>query len=150
MYLGIDPGLKGGIAWSHRGEMEARRMPETEADTSQLFRDLFHIANEYDKSLEPFTALIERVHAMPKQGVTSCFTFGRGYGFLRGCLISLGIPFDEVTPQRWQREMSCLTGGKKAISRAKAQQLFPSLKITDATADAILICEYNRRLNERK
>jgi hypothetical protein len=34
------------------------------------------------------------------------FTFGRSYGFLRGCLVSLKIPFDEVTPVIWQRSLA--------------------------------------------
>jgi hypothetical protein len=42
--------------------------------------------------------------------------------------------------------MQCLTGGDKNISKRRAQELFPSLKITHAVADALLIAEYGRRL----
>lgn len=114
-------------------------MPETERDTYDLFYDIWTTA------LKDAKALIERVHAMPICGVSSSFIFGKNYGFLRGCLIGIGIPFEEVTPHVWQRSIGCLTHGKKNISKAKAQQLFPHLKITHHTADSVLICEYLRR-----
>jgi len=89
---------------------------------------------------------------MPKQGVSSTFKFGRGYGFLRGCLVALGIPFEDVTPQTWMRALNVPPRRKnetkaqfKQRLRGVAQQLFPSEKITLATADALLIAEYCRR-----
>jgi hypothetical protein len=41
-----------------------------------------------------------------------------------------------------------LSKGDKNVTKRKAQELFPSLKITHATADALLIAEYLRRKNE--
>lgn len=155
IYIGIDPGLSGGIAYIavHNAytiklpEIEgleapsittvALKMPDTEADTAEFFKQI-----TINKEVK---ALIEKVHSMPKQGVTSSFTFGRNYGFLRGCLISHGISFDEVQPAIWQKTLGCLTKGDKNVSKAKAQQLFPELKVTHATADALLIAEYLRR-----
>jgi hypothetical protein len=55
------------------------------------------------------------------------------------------FPFEEVSPQKWQKAMGCMTKGDKNVSKAKAQQLFPQLKITHAIADALLIAEYARR-----
>ncbi len=60
-------------------------------------------------------------------------------------LIASRIPFEEVTPQKWQKTLSCLSRGDKNITKAKAQQLFPGLRVTHATADALLIAEYARR-----
>lgn len=114
-------------------------MPETERDMWDMIRDLTAWKDE------PTCAAIEIVHAMPKQGVTSTFTFGKGYGGLRMALIASGIPFREVQPRAWQKELGCLTGGDKNVSKRKAQQLFPSLKITHAIADALLIAEWLRR-----
>jgi crossover junction endodeoxyribonuclease RuvC len=82
---------------------------------------------------------------MPKQGVSSTFKFGVNYGFLRGMLTAHKIPFEEVTPQKWQKAMGCLSKGNKNVTKAKAQQLFPNLKITHKVADALLIAEYCRR-----
>jgi hypothetical protein len=77
-------------------------------------------------------------------GVKSAFTFGQGYGRLEMALTAANVPFKRVTPQVWQKSMKCLTGGDKNISKGRAQEMFPSLKITHATADALLIAEYAR------
>jgi hypothetical protein len=90
-------------------------------------------------------AYLESVGAMPGQGVSSTFKFGVNYGWWQGVLLSLGIPFDRVAPAVWQGAMRCRTGGDKNISKARAQELFPQLKITHALADALLIAEYGRR-----
>lgn len=52
----------------------------------------------------PLRFVIEFVHAMPGQGVTSMFTFGRGTGVGFGSFFALrpGCPVYEVTPQKWQ------------------------------------------------
>lgn len=134
-FLGLDPGQSGGIAYVTPYGQQAYPMPPTEKDISDLIADL--------KPQIGF-AVIEAVHSMPKQGVASSFKFGRNYGFLRGLLIAHGIPFAEVSPQKWQAFMGCKTGGDKNVSKAKAQQLFPNLKITHAVADALLIAEYAR------
>jgi hypothetical protein len=79
-------------------------------------------------------------------GVVSAFTFGNGYGHLEMALTAAGIPFERVRPQAWQKAMGCMSKGDKNVTKAKAQELFPHLKITHATADACLIAEYGRRL----
>lgn len=90
-------------------------------------------------------AYIEQVGAFPGQGRSSIFKFGQNYGLLRGLLIAAGIPFETVTAGVWQKNMRCLSKGDKNVTKAKAQELFPSLKITHAIADALLIAEYGRR-----
>ena len=90
-------------------------------------------------------AVIEKASSSPEIGVSSVFAFGRSYGFLRGLLICGKIPFEEVSPMRWEKAIQCRTGGDKNVSKAKASQLFPELTITHATADALLSAEYNRR-----
>lgn len=140
-FIGIDPGLSGGIAviFSDGSAPVVHKMPETE-------RDVWDCINEWSGcNYATPRAAIEAVHAMPKQGVTSTFTFGKGYGALRMALTAAAIPFRDVTPRTWQKELGCLTGGDKNVSKAKAQQLFPSIKITHAIADALLIAEWLRR-----
>jgi len=138
MWIGVDPGASGGIARLANGvEPYAWKMPETERDISELFRPF----SEYKRIF----CVIESVHSMPKQGVTSSFSFGRNYGFLRGMLIAYQIPFEEVTPIKWQKALACQSHGDKNITKSRAQQLFPELKITHATADSLLIAEYCRR-----
>jgi hypothetical protein len=59
-----------------------------------------------------------------------------------------------VTPQKWQKEFGLIVTGrglgqddtaKKNRNKARAQELFPGIKITHAIADALLIAEYGRR-----
>lgn len=88
---------------------------------------------------------MENVHSSPQMGVTSAFTFGHGVGALKMALVACSIPFQLVTPQTWQTKMGCRTGGDKNISKNKAQKLFPSVKVTHAIADALIIAEYGRR-----
>lgn len=137
IFIGIDPGKGGGLAVIEESGLvkDWIKMPETETDLIDWLRGLRG---------QP-RATLERVRSSPQMGVASAFTFGRGYGSLRMGLIACGIPFDEVTPQKWQRAMNCLTGGDKNVSKARAQELFPTVKITHAIADALLIAEYGRR-----
>ena len=138
-YLGIDPGANGGIAWTGPDGAAAEKMPELEAD---VFRLLSGLARDS-------VACIERVAAHPKHGSIAGFKLGRSYGFLRGCLTALGIPFIEVAPGKWQRALECLSGGDKAVTRARAQQLFPGLRCTHAISDALLLAVYCSRQDWR-
>jgi hypothetical protein len=87
-------------------------------------------------------AYIEQVYSSPQMGVKSAFTFGNGFGHLEMALTAAGIPFARIRPQVWQKELGCLTKGDKNVSKRKAQELFPSMKVTHATADALLIAKY--------
>ena len=97
-------------------------------------------------SPETLFCYIENVHAMPKQGVVSVFKFGQNYGSLLTFLTCFKIPYEKVSPVKWQRALGCLSGGDKNVTKAKAQELFPGLQITHAIADALLIAEYGRRV----
>lgn len=134
--IGIDPGQSGGVAFTDGREVLCFKMPETERDTYDLLRSF---------QCKLPTVFLEAVHAFPGQGVTSVWSFGRNYGFLRGAITALLYPLHDVTPQKWQKTLGCLTHGDKNITKSRAQQLFPHLKITHATADALLIMEYGRR-----
>lgn len=144
-YIGIDPGAHGGIAVLDSGGavVEVRKMPETP-------QDLLDFLEKYKE--ESFCTL-ERVGGMPGNGGSAMFNFGKGYGHLQMALLALGIPTEDVTPNKWEKSYQLGTSGKytktewKNRLKAKAQQLFPSLgkRITLATCDALLIAEYGRR-----
>jgi crossover junction endodeoxyribonuclease RuvC len=147
-FLGIDPGKAGGVcSLGDTGDiLTVSRMPDTESDIADWFASW---------SQSNCFAVIEKVHSFPGQGVASSFTFGRGYGGLRMALICHGIPFEEVTPRVWQKALgitkrrdSETKGAFKNRLKGKAQELFPSEKVTLATADALLIAEYCRRKME--
>jgi hypothetical protein len=138
IFLGVDPGKSGGIS-RHDGDVIF-----AQGFTNKTPMDIYTIIKEFSADGK-CVAMIEKVHSMPKQGVKSSFTFGQNYGFLLGCLTALEIPFEYVSPQKWQKYLSCRTGGNKNVSKQKAQELFPQLKITHAVADALLIGEYLKR-----
>lgn len=155
IFLGIDPGASGaivalsdGVDKFHTDVLRIVKLDETEADIASALYDLKLDAAEG----EGMFAMLEKVGAMPpglhgrRQGVASSFKFGRNYGVVRGMLVALKIPFDDVLPAKWQGVMSCKTGGDKNISKARAQQLFPQVKVTHAIADALLIAEFCRRV----
>jgi hypothetical protein len=64
-------------------------------------------------------------------------------------LTAAGIPFERISPQAWQKSLGCMTGGDKNISKRRAQELFPTMNVTHATADALLIAEYGRRTTNK-
>lgn len=155
-YVGVDPGQSGGLVIIHDGSYGISSTPMTHAEAMPMpatERDIW----DWFEGLDPqqTVAVIEKVHSMPKQGVASTFKFGMGYGGLRMALIAAGIPFEDVTPRVWQKALSILsrkvtetkTQFKNRL-KAKAQQLFPSIKVTLKTADALLIAEYCKRKHE--
>lgn len=153
LYLGIDPGMNGAaVLITHAQQVVSvlKFKGATEKDIAEWFASMFMETSSPRESEEPghIRAVIERVHSMPKQGVASTFKFGMSYGFLRGMLISHAIPFEAVTPGVWQRKLGCLSGGDKNKTKSRAQELFPHEKWTHATADAVLLSEFCRRMHE--
>jgi hypothetical protein len=140
-FLGADPGKGGGIAivcW------DGTRIATASAwGTPSSDRDLMTILA--DNAAGTTLAVLERVHSSPQMGVASAFTFGAEYGRLRMALVASGIPLDLVEPKRWQTALGCMSKGDKNVTKARAQELFPHLKITHKTADALLLAEYARR-----
>lgn len=148
IYIGVDPGMSGGLAIITPDESMGMEMPESERD----IWDWFHLWE--DRRFYAAFAVIEIVHAMPGNGVSGMFKFGMSYGGLRMALTAAAIPFDGVRPQEWQKALGIKGRDKKDGEsqpdfkkrlRARAQQLFPSLEVTLATADALLLAEYCRR-----
>ncbi len=151
LYIGIDPGLSGGIAVldPHGIVVLVAKMPETDRDLLGLLT--VHAVTGADDFTglggETSRAALEKVGGMPGMGGPSMFKFGANYGAVRMALAAARVAFDEVTPQRWQKALGCLTHGDKNISKQRAQQLFPRLTVTHAVADALLLAEYCRRLH---
>ena len=144
MIIGVDPGKSGGIAWHDGERARVAKMPATLSD---LWMQIESIMVDIPPIYRPSEtkAYLEQVHSSPQMGVKSSFTFGNGFGHLEMALTAAWIPFVRVSPQKWQGALGCRTGGDKNVSKARAQELFPNLKPTHATADALLIMEYGRR-----
>lgn len=135
--IGIDPGKSGGIAVLGCDSPQTHKMPLTVGDLVDLLRSL---------AVSGATlAYVERVHTSPQMGVVSAGTFMRGLGNIEAACYAMGIRLEWISPGVWQRDLKCLTRGDKNVSKRKAQELFPTLTITHAIADALLIAEYGRR-----
>ena len=144
LVLGVDPGSKGGFALIGDGVAPlVWPMPET----------LTGLLAAMQERPRPDLAVIESVHAMPGQGVSSMFTFGRGFGQLEALLAFKGLPVAYVTPQRWQKAvLGRLPGseGKRAVIDWARQQ-WPAVSLrrtarcstdSDGMADALGIAFY--------
>ncbi len=145
-YLGADPGASGAIAVIDGSTMNLTVFKWTE-DRALNFEMLQKIRNCYGV----IHGVVERVHSMPQQGVRSTFTFGRNYGELLMALTAAKIPFEDVTPAKWQSDLSVKKRekGKNAQHKrnlaALARQLYPNTKLTLATADAALLATWMYR-----
>jgi crossover junction endodeoxyribonuclease RuvC len=153
--LGIDNGLDGGFVALEHDTLQAHIMPTL--GTGKRSYDLGQIA----RLLRPYSngasfAFLERAQAMPGQGVASMFSIGLGFGMWQGLLTGLQIPFEIVSPQKWQREMFVgISGdGTKVRSALVAQRLRPEFdwrasprcrKPHDGLTDAFCLAEYGRR-----
>lgn len=137
-FLGVDPGMSGASFLCIEDEHPRFALHcETERDISDWYAAM---VGQYE-----IVAMLEKVNAMPKQGVSSTFKFGQSFGFLRGLLTAHQIPFELVSPQRWQKQMQCQTKGDKNVTKAMAQRLMPSFKFTHKTADAFLLAQYAKK-----
>lgn len=146
---GIDPGLSGAIGLlDTKGSCVCHDMPtlaltrhgknKREIDAHSLAAVL--LATNIDH------AFVEQVGAMPGQGVSSVFAFGKAYGVLIGCLASAGVPMTFVSPVKWKRALQ--VPAAKDGARARASQLLPAaadqwrLVKHDGRAEAALIAVY--------
>ena len=146
IYIGVDPGKNGGIAKINTDTGFVKTVTFSEESLISELEGYFM----FDKS--PLRCVLEKVNAMPGQGVVSMFNFGQNYGFIQGVLKAYRIPYELVTPQKWKKEFSCTSDKNTSIEVCK--RLFPNvnLKATDrcrkdhdGIAEALLIAEYGRR-----
>ena len=147
LFIGIDPGKNGGIATINAEDNFA--VTGTYSDKS-LIDTCEYIHNCYDP--QEVMCCLEKVGAMPGQGVVSMFSFGQSVGYIKGVLESFRIPYQEITPQKWKREFGL--SSDKAVSAEVCRKLFPDIsllatprckKTHDGMAEALLMAEYARR-----
>lgn len=148
VFIGVDPGKKGGLVLRIKNQVWTCPMPDTERGIWKWFASASRGSATF--------AVIEKVHSMPEQGVVSSFTFGTGYGGLRMALTAAHIPFEEINPRTWQKALGISPRKKTETQRqfklrllTKAQQLYPTLEVWDGTreaqlsvSDALLLADY--------
>lgn len=143
IYVGVDPGSRSG-AYADIQDGQAEVFPWDEVFFVQHMTTLAAVDN--------VIAVVEKVGAMPKQGISSTWVFAENFGFIQGVLSALGIRYQLVPPRIWKKEYSL--GHDKAKSIEVCHRLFPEvdLKRTPRSrtndnnfAEALLMALYARR-----
>ncbi len=152
--LGIDPGASGALVCldTETYTLDVHDMPVVEVRRGTRNVKQVNAAMLVDviRQLAPTSAVIESVHAMPGQGVSSMFAFGRALGVIEGALAGLGVPSTLIAPREWTSAMR-VKGGKDG-SRNRAAELFPKHAALfarvkdDGRADAALLAVYGAKV----
>jgi crossover junction endodeoxyribonuclease RuvC len=156
--LGIDPGLSGALALYTGEDLIVGDVPTHELKRGGKAKrevDLHALAAMIrDCAAYQPTVWIEQVGAMPGQGVSSVFAFGKVYGTLLGICAANGLVIERVTPQVWKKAMGLQTAAKDA-ARARASTLLPAhvskwARVKDdGRAEAALIALYGSAQAQR-
>lgn len=150
LIIGVDPGLTGAIGFLRDGVFTGVE------DMPVVLKGVGSVKNEVSPSgmktlikerLQPgdaVVAVLEKVGAMPGQGVSSVFSLGDSYGAARAVLATGGFEITQVAPATWKKHFK-LTADKE-LSRALATRLFPTaplhLKKHDGRAEALLLARW--------
>lgn len=146
MIIGIDPGINGAIAIFHgRTLSTVIDMPTLEVVSGKTTKRHISAAQLRDilETYPQARVCVEKVGAMPGQGVASMFNFGRSAGIIEGVVAGLRMPITYVTPATWTKGVGRAAG--KDASRMRAMELFPDKAVLfkrakdDGRADAALI-----------
>lgn len=135
--LAVDPGVSGGMALYRDGEITLRKFTNE--------NEFISYVKSHGKCEQ---AVVEDVpkYIGNQMMASHSFTLGYNVGFEIGTIKSLNIPVALVRPQKWQGSipgLKGLTGHKrKRALKEHAITLYPTLKITLATADALLILDH--------
>ena len=128
--LGIDPGVRGGLAIvrvDNNGAalqlIAAIDIPVIGVKAKERV-DVLAIRTWIEMH-KPDHAVIERAQAMPKQGASSGFKYGRAVGAIEAAIALCGVPLEIVEPMAWKK-FHGLRGGEKELSRLRALMLFPT------------------------
>jgi crossover junction endodeoxyribonuclease RuvC len=156
--VGIDPGVTGAVAiFYHATLSTVFDIPFIQESSKSKKRidavQLVYLLGEHLWCLEGHYAIyMELAQAMPKQGVSSMFAYGRTNGVIEGVLAGLGFMDKESTlkkvpPAVWKRRLNLLSNvHPKDAGLHKARELYPHaelhLKKHHNRADAILIGHY--------
>ena len=106
--LGIDPGHTGALAFidSTMHTIRVYDMPVKSVTKTKTRRSVAAplLARIIQKN-QPMVAYLEEVWSSKDQLSVNAFTFGDGYGTIKGALAMGGISLTEVRPQLWKKTM---------------------------------------------
>ncbi len=150
--LGVDPGLDGGLVFLDGNSVyQKSKMPVVELAKKRAYSESA-IVNVV-RLWAPDIVVIEAQQARPGQGVVAMFSTGLGFGILRGIMAGMGVPFQIVTAQSWQKKAfaGMDKGDTKKLSTIVCGRLWPGVdwrgseasKVPhDGICDAALIARY--------
>ena len=146
LILGIDPGSSGGLAIV---ESKTNSLPKI------IWASKMPIVNIYSKKIIDVmkvssilkeyaidVTIIEKVHAMPRQGVTSSFQFGRSFGGIEALSYIYTKRVDYIAPAVWKKYLGLGSSKKDSLdlARLKFGKLdFWDFKSNDGIAEAALL-----------
>lgn len=133
MIIGIDPGKSGGVALidEDRKIIDCLRMPTVRHGKRDLV-DVMRLNKRFGMH-KVDAVVIEQVSAMPGQGVTSMFNFGRHVGAVEGWALSIGCPVHWVTPAVWKKTFGLSRDKRASLDRARLE--FGDHKLWDVLAN---------------
>lgn len=153
--VGVDPGIKGGVCFLNDKKIRAAiKMPTYSYVVGQGKKKKdknmvdAYVLGELIRNFNPDYLFIEKVGAMPNQGVVSMFSFGMGTGMVYGICGGLNIKVKDVRPQDWKEIILDGTDKDKDAAVNFCKHNFPDvdLKATprskndhDGIADSICI-----------
>ncbi len=144
--IGIDPGKDGALAILRQDEQPLVVPFDLSAYAEVLWDVMVEMGDGGAR------CCLEKVGPMPKQGVTSMFSFGENFGLLQGVLTAYRISYQLVPPRTWKAEFGL--NSDKAHSVSVCRRLFPDVSLRrtdkcrkdhDGMAEALLMAEYARR-----
>jgi crossover junction endodeoxyribonuclease RuvC len=149
--LGVDCGIRGGLAIVELNDgaapqlVDAIDIPVVGVGAKERVDAL--AIRVWIERHAPQHAYIERAQAMPRQGTSSTFKYGRATGCIEAVMTCCEIPITIIEPSAWKKFYQ-LRGGDKESARQRALQLFPAahawfaLKRHHNRAEAALIALY--------
>lgn len=149
LVLGIDPGQAGGIAvvkflnGNAPKLLKAMRTPVLHVKKKKMIDAASIMLDLQDMDFD--VAIIEQVNAMPRQGVSSSFQFGRSYGAAEALCQLLAPRVEHVTPAVWKKAMGLVSDKQSSLDMAKltfGRNELWNIKKNDGIAEAALLCIY--------
>ena len=149
--IGIDCGQTGGIAIVEDGKfISGKRMPIIQRGKWKHvdIRALMQWITPETTASRGVTFVIESVHAMPAQGVSSSFAFGRAAGGVEAWAMAYGLPVEWVSPAKWKKAMGLSSDKQASMDACKLHfgaHPFWDVKANDGIAEAALIALWWQR-----
>lgn len=155
-FIGVDPGMSGAIAVINPANIVIRTLPffKNELDGPELHGWLEELTLAYPNESKPI-AYVEKVGAMPGQGVVSMWNFGYATGQLHMIFKMLHIPYMLVTPQKWKGLVLAGSDKSKLAAINYCLRRYPDVNIRSTArsttpnenmADALCIADYARQM----